>query len=163
MRRRAALVLAVAALGGCDEPVRAVTAAPPREVGPSPLVGADPDRLRVILYFANYVGGCGEYFKTPTDPRYIDRGLRCEGASLDQVDWLRANGFPTVQVEHVRAPEFFESQRAMDAQIVRCREAALAPDGSAAWNQARLCDPVVRLAEREHVTRPEFAGIVAPR
>jgi hypothetical protein len=126
-------------------------------------VGADPDRLRLIVFFSNaFLPQCENYFKAPTDPRYIGLGMSCEGASLELVDWLRANGFPSAEPEHVHAAEFFEAQGAMDAQIVACREAAQARGGPDADQQMRRCDPVVRLAERDFVTSPEFAGIQRP-
>jgi len=161
-----ALVLAASA-AACDAPLEAALGVPARNVGPSPLVGVDPERIYTILHFSDaYVSECRRYFEAPTDPRYVQMGLQCEGNELTMVDWLRVNGFPSVQPEHLREREFWESQTGLRERIGACRRAAFEGPGIYldVSKRADACDPIERFPKERTTGLPtaKLAGIRVP-
>jgi hypothetical protein len=168
MKMRSAVALLGLAVGvvGCDAPLSAVLGILPRRVGPSPLAGADPERIHAILYFSQaYLPECGRYFASPTDPRYVQFGLKCEANELNMVDWLRANGFPTVQPEHLRAAEFWESRARLEKQIDACRKVIFDGPGELLEKSTKAapCDPINRLpTDSTGIPSVQSAGIRVP-
>jgi len=151
VRRAGWSLLRGTSLLGFDAVLESLGWVPARQVGPSPLVGADAERIYSVLHFTQaYDPRCQNYFAAPTDPRYVQIGLKCEGNVLDMTDWLRVNGFPTLEPEHVKADAFWEQQAGVYREMALCRRAVGArTDLSAAKSfLAKVaCDPIEKLPE----------------
>lgn len=142
--KRSALLLSVFLLAACGEPSIEEASTP------SPLIGADSDRLW-ILARASMVGDgreCRDLYLNPDDPRYQGVSERCDFWSRDYADYLRLNGFPTVEHLHLQEPEYWRWYLAMRETISDCRSGLgtlpVTADGAARAehaHQRNACDP----------------------
>lgn len=76
---------------------------------PSPLIGADSDRLWMLARASKVGDGrrCKELYLNPEDPRYQALTQSCDFWSRDYADYLRLNGFPTVEHLHLQDPAYW--------------------------------------------------------
>lgn len=91
---------------------------------PSPLPGADPDRLWILLRASRVGDGrkCADLYLMPEDPRYRELKQQCDFWTRDYADYLRLNGFPTIESAHLQEPVYWQwylSKRQQSADCVR--------------------------------------------
>jgi hypothetical protein len=167
MRARVLCVLGVLVLACGGEEGAAVGAQGREQATPSPISDADAERVFQILSLANvYNERCGLYFGAPSDPRYAGGERQCEELALYHVDWLRANGFPSVQLEHVRGREFWAGQAKVQEEMRRCEEVIEAGPGDRMekLRKQNECDPLGRLPrDTNGVPTVRSAGLHAPK
>ncbi|RLA54430.1 MAG: hypothetical protein DRR42_01690 [Gammaproteobacteria bacterium] len=75
----------------------------------SPLLGADPDRLWILARASRVGDGkrCRDLYLAPEDPRYQELVKRCDSWTRDYADYLRINGFPTIEHQHLKDPAYW--------------------------------------------------------
>ena len=148
MKRWIIVVLAVAVLTACEP-------APPGEeetVGDSPIASFDKDRLWILVKASRVGDGrqCGDFYRTPADPRY--RGLQqtCEAWTLNFADYLRVNGLPTIEAAHLRELVYWEWFETTRQAVLDCKQQYVSqgfnPDETTAQHLAKneasnRCDP----------------------
>ena len=135
------LLVLVAACG--DEP--AIEAS-----SPSPLVNAHSDRLW-ILSRTSRVGDarkCADLYLKPDDPRYQGMTPQCDFWTRDYADYLRLNGFPTIEFTHLQDRVYWEWYLDKRQQISDCVAAignvslrATSTERADHTRRRRACDP----------------------
>jgi hypothetical protein len=139
-----------------------------RPIGPSPLLQMDPDRLYILVHLKGLMDrDCGYYYADPTDPRYVRVAETCARWERESLDWLRANGAPDVQPEHLRSKAFWSWHQQKQEGIERCLQAAVhTADPEEAARAKQACGPIVLLDYVEiHGKEVDFnqLGIVPPK
>ncbi len=117
---------------------------------PSPLVNADSDRLW-ILSRASRVGDarkCADLYLKPDDPRYQGLTPQCDFWTRDYADYLRLNGFPTIEYAHLQDRVYWEWYLDKRQQISACLTAignlsltARGPERADHSRRRNECDP----------------------
>lgn len=154
------LLLLVIAACGDEPPIDA----------PSPLLTADSDRLWILLRASRVGNGvkCSEFFQHPEDPRY--KGLRssCDVWTRNVADYLRVNGFPTVEYQHLQQRAYWQwfDHTRNTIQDCRNRLGVLPVPSSIEWREEHYrsrneCDPYDHLRNNQHRT-PADLGIRYP-
>lgn len=136
--------LAVALLVACGEAEREVA------ITPSPLIGADSDRLWILARSSKVGDGreCKELYLNVDDPRYQGLKQKCDHWSRNYADYLALNGFDTAEYRHLQDPAYWRWYIGMRESISACRSnvGSLSVTATsaerAAYDQARhACDP----------------------
>ena len=112
------LFAVICLLAGCSEK------APPEATSPSPLLSADRDRLWILLRASPVSDGraCDEYYLNRDDARYACRAQQCDGWTRDFADFLRINGFPTIEAAHLTDPTYWQWYLQRRQQKLDCWE-----------------------------------------
>ena len=136
--------LAAALLVACGESEPEVASTP------SPLIGADSDRLWILARSSKVGDGreCKALYLDPEEPRYQGLKPKCDHWSRNYADYLGLNGFDTVEYRHLQDPAYWRWYLGMRESISACRSAigSLSVTATsaerAAYDQARhTCDP----------------------
>ena len=92
---------------------------------PSPLLTADLDRLWVLARASRVGDGreCKELYLQPDDPRYQGRIRQCDFWTRDYADYLRLNGFSTIEHLHLQEPAYWQWYLDKRSRISDCRKA----------------------------------------
>lgn len=135
---------------------------------PSPLIEGDSDRLWILARASRVGDGkeCKELYSQPDDPRYQEKSKSCDGWSRHYADYLRVNGFPTVEYQHLMDPAYWRWYLAKRQQISDCKEAlGYLPVGLRDADkrkehqfQKNHCDPYDHARNNQKMT-PESLGI----
>ena len=142
MRHLSGLFLSLLLLAGCQEDDSTSDADSNKNDAeavsvPSPLIDTDRDRLWIVLSEGpGVVMPCKAYYESPSDPRHAGREEQCTVWELDVVDHLKINGFPSIEVAHVRDPALFDwwQQYWKDIRACESKLGPLHPD-------RKKCDP----------------------
>jgi hypothetical protein len=127
----------------------------------------DKDRLYIILVAASMNDQCGKYYAEPSDPRYSGLAPNCDRWERRTMDWLRANGVPQIEPEHLRERAFWTwYQQTLDAHK-QCQEAVRIanPPGTPGGRYAEefsKCDPYGRATRVEKLSLEQL-GIQRPK
>ena len=135
---------------------------------PSPLIGADSDRLWILARASKVGDGreCKELYLNPEDPRYRGLAQKCDAWSRDYADYLAINGFPIVEYLHLQDPAYWRWYLEMRQQISDCKERlGNLPIGLRDADRRRQhqydrneCDPYTHVTNNEGVA-PNALGI----
>lgn len=134
----------------------------------SPLIAGDSDRLWILARAARVGDGkeCKELYLEPEDRRHQGRSQHCDFWARDYADYLRLNGFPTVEYQHLTDPTYWRWYLAKRKQVSDCKEAlGYLPVGVRDANKRRehqfqknQCDPYDQARNNQDMT-PESLGI----
>ena len=155
------LFAVICVLAGCSKE------APPGATSPSPLLTADRDRLWILLR-ASPVGdgrACDDYYLNPDDPRYQGRAQQCDFWTRHFADFLRINGFPMIEHQHLKEPAYWQWYVEKRGLISHCIKAvgtlSVTATGHEMAEHARLkheCDPYDDARNNQDMT-PANLGI----
>jgi len=150
-----AAVLLASACG--DGPAVGVGA---RSVGPSPLPTFDQDRLWILLHArgdANMI--CREYYRGDAATREALKG-KCGEHETSLVAYLRLNGLPTLEPEHLRDGYYMNWVSERIKSIYACQMSIPVPPLDNLEKQ-RACDPWAEATVNRRETIQSL-GIVFP-
>jgi hypothetical protein len=148
VRQSVPLAMACASLLGCDAALEALGWISPPQLGTSPLVGADAEQIYTIVHFSeSFNEDCRDYFAAPLDPRNVKYTGICEAKELEMADWLRANGFSTLEPGHLRLESFWTGILDVSRSIERCNREV--QERTKTWSEEQVkalneCSPVTR-------------------
>ena len=117
---------------------------------PSPLLTADSDRLWILLRASRVGDGrvCKELYLQADDPRYQGRIQQCDFWTRDYADYLRINGFPTIEHQHLKEPAYWKWYLDKRGAISDCKTAignvclrATSAESAEHTRRRRACDP----------------------
>ena len=157
MIRIVVTALLAIAIGCAEEDV-----ASPRSVGPSPLPAFDSDRLWILLN-ANGMADvrCKDYYRGEAALRDALRG-RCTQWEKDIVAYLRLNGLPTLEVEHMREPYFYDWYLAKSEAISDC-VSQIPPTSSENLRKRNACNPWEDVAFNKKLSSEKLGIVFPPR
>ena len=77
---------------------------------PSPLLTADSDHLWILARASRVGDGrkCKDLYLNSDDPRYQGLEEQCDFWSRHYADYLRINGFPTIEQQHLKEPVYWQ-------------------------------------------------------
>jgi hypothetical protein len=136
------MVVALMAACGEETPIAATS--------PSPLLSAKPDQLWILARASRVGDGrkCRDLYLHPDDPRYQGLGTECDFWARNYADYLRLNGFPEVEVQHLKDPAYWQWYSDTRAGIQDCRNrlGVLSVEANVAareehYRQRNQCDP----------------------
>lgn len=117
---------------------------------PSPLLTADLDRLWILARASRVGDGreCKELYLQPDDPRYQGRIQQCDFWTRDYADYLRINGFLTIEHQHLKEPVYWKWYLDKRGAISDCKTAignvslrATSVENAEHTRRRRACDP----------------------
>lgn len=138
------VAVAVSILVACGE------RASEESTSPSPLIGADSDRLWILARSSRVGDGreCRDLYLSPDDPRFQGIEGKCDAWSRNYAEYLRLNGFATVEHSHLHDSAYWRWYLGMREAISDCREELgtlpVTADGAARARHAQqrnACDP----------------------
>ena len=114
--RLATLTMLIALVAACGK-------TPPEEATlPSPLLSGDTDRLWILARASRVGDGreCKELYLTPDDPRYQGLMQKCDSWTRNYADYLRINGYPTVEHPHLQETPYWSWYKEKRSSISDC-------------------------------------------
>lgn len=117
---------------------------------PSPLLTADSDRLWILARASRVGDGrqCKDLYLNSGDTRYRGLEQQCDFWSRDYADYLRINGFPTIDHQHLTDPSYWQWYIDKRSHVQTCRnslgvlpvQSPIAERGEH-YRQRNKCDP----------------------
>lgn len=111
------LITSFLTLTGCNDETKETATTP------SPLLTTNQDWLYLVVKAQGGLRAfCYDYYKSPKDPRYSIYKEKCTKLELDLRDHLRANNFPTVEVEHLRSAALWLWWKGQMQNVQNCQK-----------------------------------------
>lgn len=134
---------------------------------PSPLLTADSDRLWILARASRAGDGrkCKDLYLNPDDPRYQGLEQQCDSWTRDYADYLRINGFPTIEYQHLKEAVYWQWYLDKRQQISDCLTSvgnlsltARGPERAEHARRRNECDPYDDARNNQELT-PADLGI----
>ena len=164
MKGTVLVAISIAVLSGCAEET------PSDATFASPLLTADRDRLWILLRASRLGDGrdCQQHYLKPDDPRYQELEQKCDFWTRNFADYLRLNGFPSIERQHLQQTAYWQWYVAKRAAIQACRNAlgvlsipSTAEDRKEHYRHRNQCDPFDDAINNKKMTLTEL-GIQYP-